>query len=75
MGVVLERGDEPVGGEGSDPAPIQARLRSSRTPCHTSQAPPISATAATTNRVTERRTDMAGHGTGQGFCAVSLDWA
>src|SRR5918995_3361106 len=40
------------------PAPTHAMPRCSRAPCHTSQAPPISAMAAIRNSSTDRRTDM-----------------
>lgn len=48
------------------PPPIQAQPRCSRTPCHTSQAPPISKRAATAKRAMERTTDMGAgcHGRG-----------
>src|SRR5262249_31010776 len=38
------------------PAAVHHSPRSSRQPCHTSQAPPISASAASTNSRTERAT-------------------
>src|SRR5665647_3873978 len=41
------------------PAPTHTRPRCSRTPCHTSQAPPISAIAARTNRATDLAISMA----------------
>src|SRR5215207_700276 len=41
------------------PAPTQATPRCSRTPCHTSHAPPISATAAATKSRSVRATDIA----------------
>src|SRR5918995_1160200 len=40
------------------PAPTHAMPRCSRTPCHTSQAPPIPAMAAIRKSSTDRRTDM-----------------
>lgn len=41
------------------PSPAQSQPRCSRTPCQTSQAPPISATAARTNNRIERATMIA----------------
>ena len=48
----------PYAPSATTPAPIQSTPRCSRTPCQISQAPPISARAATANRSKER----AGHG-------------
>lgn len=42
------------------PAPIYTQPRCSRTPCHTSHAPPISAMAAAMNRVSDFKVSMMG---------------
>src|ERR687898_2135680 len=52
------------------PAPTHAMPRCSRTPCHTSQAPPISAMAAIRNSSTDRRTDMRSTYEGSGRSRV-----
>lgn len=44
----------PYPGRATPPAPTQPIPRCSRIACHTSQAPPISSTAATTYKTTER---------------------
>jgi hypothetical protein len=49
----LEGRHEPVRASAMTPAAIHHRPRSSRQPCHTSQAPPISASAASTNSATD----------------------
>ena len=58
--VGLQRRDEAVHPSATTPGPDPPQPRCSRTPCHTSQAPPISARAASTNNSTDRTTVMAG---------------
>ena len=60
MRVGLEGGDEPVEAEGDDAGADPDPPRCSRTPCQISQAPPISAIAARTNRAMDCRVVMAG---------------
>ncbi len=60
VGVGLQRvATKPYAPSASTPSPIHSQPRCSRTPCHTSHAPPISATAATRNSRIERATVTA----------------
>ncbi len=59
MGVRLKRGGETVQAERDDAAADPDPPRCSRTPCQTSQAPPISSTAAATNSAMERAMSKA----------------
>jgi hypothetical protein len=56
--VGLECRDEPVDAQRDDPGADEQQAAVSRTPCQTSQAPPISASAATANSMRERSTVM-----------------
>lgn len=56
--VVLQRGDEPVGGERGDPRPYERDPAVFAAALPTSQAPPISAIAATANSRSVSATDI-----------------
>lgn len=59
MGVRLQCGEEPIDPKRNNSESRPKPTRCSRTPCHTSHAPPISATAARTNSRIDRTTMVA----------------